>query len=69
MKIKPTIAINLHCEEGRAMTQLDLSGILPEERTSLCKILDMQDVEFGVGIEEDGRMSMKFIFGVKAVVN
>ena len=73
MKTKPTLTVNLHCEEGRGFFQLDLSSLYDNERAFLTKVFEKSDkgneVEFGVDTLEDGRPILQFTLGKKNLVN
>jgi hypothetical protein len=65
MKTKPTMHVNLHCEEGRGMFQLDLSSFLGQEREFMLKVFDEAEkgAELTVLPTEDGRFAMIFTVG------
>ena len=73
MKIKPTLHVNLHCQEGRGMFQLDLESLLPLEIEFLLRIFEKSNkgeaVEFGVEQTIDGRPVMRFTIGKAETVN
>ena len=67
MKVKPSMHVNLHCEEGRGMFQLDLSGFTSQERIFLLSMFKNAEkgsaVAFDVSGTADGRQRMTFIIG------
>lgn len=67
MKTKPTIYINLHCEEGRGVFQLSLADFTAPERHLLVNLFKEKAVEFAVGKADDGRSVMQFTIGTPIV--
>lgn len=67
MKVKPSMHVNLHCEEGRGMFQLDMSGFTSQERIFLLSMFKNAEkgsaVAFDVSGTADGRQRMTFIIG------
>lgn len=64
MKTKPTLYLNLHCDEGRGAIQLSLEPLLPGERELLADIFaKAKHIEFGLESTDDGRHCMKIILG------
>ena len=71
MKIKPTLTVNLHCEEGRGMFQLDLESFNTAEREFMVKLFKRSEegASFVVDQTPDGRQCMRFTLGAVATVN
>jgi len=71
MKVKPTLTVNLHCEEGRAMFQLDLESFNSAEREFMVRAFKRAEegASFVVDQTEDGRQCMKFTLGKLVTVN
>ncbi len=66
MKVKPTLMLNLHCSEGRAMVQVGLDSLTEPELAWLFELLKKSEkgrsVEFGV--DSDGSVqTIKFKLG------
>jgi hypothetical protein len=57
MKVKPTLMLNLHCPEGRAMVQVDLSDLSEPERLFLMDLMSKSDkgTAIGFGVTTVGR--------------
>jgi hypothetical protein len=72
MKTKPSMHVNLHCEEGRGMFQLDLSSFTSEERQFMLRVFEEGEkgsaVAFDVQMANDGRYRMTFLVGAAAPV-
>jgi hypothetical protein len=66
MKIKPTLMLNMHCPEGRAMVQVGLDDLTEPERAWLFNLLKQcekgRSVGFGVDTV-DGAQIIKFTLG------
>lgn len=68
MKTKPTLYINLHCDEGRGAIQLSLEPMHSNEREFLADIFaKAKRVEFGLDTLDDGRHCMKITIGLPKV--
>lgn len=68
MKTKPTLYINLHCDEGRGAIQLSLESLHSNEREFLADIFaKAKHVEFGLDTTDDGRHCMKITIGLPKV--
>lgn len=68
MKTKPTLYINLHCDEGRGAIQLSLEPMHSNEREFLADIFaKAKHVEFALETTDDGRHCMKITIGLPKV--
>ena len=66
MKIKPTLTVNLHSEDGRGMFQLDLGAFSTPELQFMTRIFNGAEdapVLFDVEPTGDGRHRMTFTVG------
>ena len=68
MRTKPTLIINLHCEEGRGMIQMSLDSFSKVERAFMVSLFGKAEqgsaVDFCVGDTPDGRHCMQFTVGL-----
>jgi hypothetical protein len=68
MKVKPTLMLNMHCPEGRAMVQVGLDNLSDLERGWLFRLLQKHEkhssVGFGVVTEGDVQI-ISFTLGSK----
>ena len=71
MRIKPTLLVNLHTEEGRGMFQLDLGAFSADELRFMVGVFDDSNKEpvlFDLEPTGDGRFKMTFTIGAKAIL-
>jgi len=66
VKVKPTIMLSMHCQEGRALVQVGLDDLTEPERAWLFKLIKQcekgNSIGFGVDTE-DGAQIIKFTLG------
>lgn len=68
MKTKPTLYINLHCDEGRGAIQLSLEPMFTGERALLVDVFSKaKHIEFALEKTDDGRHCMKITLGLPMV--
>jgi hypothetical protein len=70
VKVKPTLIVNLHCEEGRGMFQLDLDSFTSQELEAMTRLMGLAKggCDFAVEPTKDGRQRMIFTLGEAMVV-
>jgi hypothetical protein len=69
MKVKPTLMLNMHCQEGRAMVQVGLDNLSDPERRWLLRLLQKHEKNnsVGFGVVTEGNVQIiSFTLGTQS---